>query len=98
MVISGARTISVYTVQTDGIDSATKRSTSRLLRSIPHVPSLKRHEINGNYYGVKKVRGKIKSFALRSKRGPCHRPEIAERNLRERLDVLDQPSAETGFR
>jgi len=62
-------------MEAKGFDSATKRSTSRLLRSIPHVPSLKRHEINGNYYGVKKVRGKIKTFTLRSKPGPCHRPE-----------------------
>jgi hypothetical protein len=53
----------VYTVQTNGTDSATQRSASRLLRSISHVPSLKRHEINANYYGAKKMRGKIKTFA-----------------------------------
>jgi hypothetical protein len=68
MIISGAGTIPVYTgcrrTEAKGIDSATKRSTSRLLRSIPHVPSLKCHEINGNNYRVKKVRGKIKTNDL----------------------------------
>jgi hypothetical protein len=52
MKIAEARTISVYTAQTNGIDSA-----SELLRSIPHVTSLKCHEINENNYRVKKVRG-----------------------------------------
>ena len=80
------------------MDSATKRSTSRLLRSIPHVPSLKRHEINENYYGAKKVRGKIKTFTLSSKRVRVTDRKIAERDLREWLDVLHQTSAETGFR
>jgi hypothetical protein len=81
------------------MDSATKRSTSRLLRSIPHIPSLKRHEINENYYGAKKLRGKIKTFTLSSKNGvPVTDRKIAERDLREWLDVLHQTSAETGFR
>jgi hypothetical protein len=40
-------------------------------QSIPNVPCLKRHEINGNYYAVKKILGKIKRHALRSK-GACH--------------------------
>ena len=51
------------------VHSASERSTRRLLRSIPHVPSMKRHEINENYYRVKKVRGKIKTLAVRSESG-----------------------------
>ena len=81
------------------MDSATKRSTSRLLRSIPHVPSLKRHEISENYYGAKKLRGKIKTFHSKLETGvPVTDRKIAERDLREWLDVLHQTSAETGFR
>jgi hypothetical protein len=32
-------------------------------RRIPNVPCLKRHEINGNYYPIKKIRSKIKAVA-----------------------------------
>ena len=63
-----------------GIDIATKRSTSQLLRSIPNVPCLKRHEINGNYYAVKKIRSKIKTHALRSESGIT----ITDRKVAER--------------
>jgi integrase len=75
----------------NGIDSAAKRSTSQLLRSIPNVPCLKRHEINGNYYAVKKIRGKIKTHALRAERGVAIRDrKLAERKLREWLDGLER--------
>lgn len=70
---------------------AAQRSTSQLLRSIPNVPCLKRHEINGNYYGVKKIHGKIKSHALRSENGtPITDRKLAERKLREWLDNLER--------
>jgi integrase len=70
---------------------AGQRSTSQLLRSIPNVPCLKRHEINGNYYAVKKIHGKIKSHALRSENGtPITDRKIAERKLRVWLDGLDK--------
>ena len=52
----------VYT----GIGSAAKRSTGQLLRSIPRVPCLKCHEINGKYYARKTIHGKIETYALRS--------------------------------
>jgi integrase len=86
---------SVYTsigaVSKNGIDSAAKRSTSQLLRSIPNVPCLKRHEINGNYYAVKKIRGKIKTQALRSEGGIAITDrKLAERKLREWLDGLER--------
>ena len=86
---------SVYTsigaVRKNGIDSAAKRSTSQLLRSIPNVPCLKRHEINGNYYAVKKIRGKIKTHALRSESGIAITDrKLAERKLREWLDGLER--------
>jgi hypothetical protein len=75
---------SIDGMKTNGIDSAAKRSTSQLLRSIPNVPCLKRHEINGNYYAVKKINGKIKSHALRSDAGtPITDRKLAERKLRE---------------
>ena len=87
MIIPGARTIPVYT-GTDGwnqsTDSASERSTRRLLRSIPHVPSMKRHEINENYYRVKKVRGKIKTLARPLGKRHCrYDRKVAERKLRE---------------
>jgi hypothetical protein len=74
------------------IDSAAKRSTSQLLRSIPNIPCLKRHEINGNYYAVKKIRGKIKTHALRpkSRRVAIRDRKLAERKLREWLDDLER--------
>ena len=69
-----------------------------LLRSIPHVQCLKYHEITGSYdLASRKCAARSKPSLTARSRCPCHRPEIAERNLREWLDVLDQPSAETGF-
>jgi hypothetical protein len=56
-----ALSIPAQTDESNVIDSATKRSTSELLQSIPNVPCLKRHEINAIYYAVKKIRGKIKT-------------------------------------
>ena len=82
---------SIDAVRKNRIDSAAKRNTSQLLRSIPNVPCLKRHEINGNYYAVKKIRGKIKTHALRSERGIAIRDrKLAERKLREWLDGLER--------
>ena len=82
---------SIDAVRKNGIDSAAKRSTSQLLRSIPNVPCLKRHEINGNYYAVKKIRGKIKTQALRSEGGIAITDrKLAERKLREWLDGLER--------
>jgi hypothetical protein len=73
-------------MKADGIDGATKPSTSQLPRSIPNVPCLKRHEIKGNYYAVKKIRGKIKTHALRSESHIAITDrKLAERKLREWL-------------
>jgi hypothetical protein len=58
-------------------------------RSIPNVPCLKRHEINGNYYAVKKILGKIKRHSprpgIRPDNRPAHLPQI-------RLPVLPVPN------
>ena len=93
MAISGSEKMLVYTSKADEgkrYRRATKRSTSQLLRSIPNVPCLKRHEINGNYYAVKKIRGKIKTHALRSESGIAITDrKLAERKLREWLDGLE---------
>ena len=51
-------------------NSVTKRNNCQLLKAF-RMSLLKRHEINGNYYAVKKILGKIKRHALRSK-GACH--------------------------
>jgi integrase len=90
-------------VRKSGIHSAAKRNTSQLLRSIPNVPCLKRHEINGNYYAVKKIRGKIKTHAFRSESGITIRDrKLAERKLREWLDGLEReelsPAPKISFR
>jgi integrase len=78
-------------VKKNGSESAAKCSTSQLLRSIPNVPCLKRHQINGNYYAVKKIRGKIKTHALRSESGIVITDrKLAERKLREWLDGLER--------
>jgi hypothetical protein len=61
-----ALSIPVQTMKANGIDSATKRSTSQFLRSILNVSCLKRHELNENYYAIKRIRGKVKTHALRS--------------------------------
>lgn len=37
------------------------KSTRQQLKKIPNVPCLYRHEKTGEYYGIKKVRGKIKT-------------------------------------
>ncbi|MGB8353818.1 MAG: site-specific integrase [Chthoniobacteraceae bacterium] len=67
-----------------------KPSTSQLLHSIPNVPCLKRHEITGRYYAVKKHRGKIKTCALKTEAGlPITDRKLAEKTLREWLDSLD---------
>ena len=51
-----------------------------------HHPCLKRHEINGDYYAAKKIRGKIKTHALRPKsRIAITYRKLAERELREWL-------------
>ena len=74
-----------------GIDIATKRSTSQLLRSIPNVPCLKRHKINGKYYAIKKIRSKIKTHALRSESGIAITDrKVAGRKLRKRLGRLER--------
>ena len=52
---------------------------------------LYRHEIIRNYYAVKKIRGKIKTYALRSE--SCISitdTKLAERKLREWLDGLER--------
>ena len=73
-------------MKANGIDGATKPSTGQLPQSIPNVPCLKRHEINGNYYAVKKIRGKIKTHALRSESHIAITDrKLAERKLREWL-------------
>ena len=47
--------------------------------------------INGNYYAVKKIRGKIKTHALRSESGIAITDrKLAERKLREWLDGLER--------
>jgi hypothetical protein len=47
---------------------------------------LYRHEINGNYYAIKKIRSKIKTHALRSEsRIAITDRKLAERKLREWL-------------
>jgi hypothetical protein len=70
-----ALSIPAQTDESNVIDSATKRSTSELLQSIPNVPCLKRHEINAIYHAVKKIRGKIKTrsesgIAITDRRSP----------------------------
>jgi hypothetical protein len=55
------------------------------------VPCLKRHEVNGSYYAVKKIRGKIKTHALRSENVfPITDRKIAERKLKEWLEGSEE--------
>jgi hypothetical protein len=68
----------------NGIYSATKRNTSQLLRSSSNVPCLKRHEINENYYAIKKIRSKIEAHALRSESGMPSRIESSSSENRAR--------------
>jgi hypothetical protein len=74
-------------------------------RSIPNVPCLKRHEINGNYYAIKKIRSKIKAQAesgmplriensLNENWASGQGLEVTERrafNLRASFEIIGQP-------
>jgi hypothetical protein len=60
--------------------------SSQLPRSIPECPCLKRHEINGTSYAIKKSAARSKPPALRSASGmPLRTRKLAERKLREWL-------------
>ena len=63
-------------------------STRQLLVKIPNFPSLYRHKISGNYYGIKKHRGKRKERSLETTDR-----KIAERKLRKWIADLDQVDA-----
>ena len=56
-------------MKANGIEQRHQAEQQPTSRSIPNVPCLKRHEINGNYYAVKKILGKIKRHSLRSESG-----------------------------
>jgi hypothetical protein len=59
---------------------------ANFLEVFPNIPCLKRHEINGNYYAIKKIRSKIKTYALRSEsRTAITDRKLAGRTLRECL-------------
>ena len=77
MAISGSKKDLSIPAQTPMKAQAEHQPTSR---SIPNVLCLKRHEINGNYYAMKKIRGKIKTHALRSESGIA----ATDRKLAER--------------
>jgi hypothetical protein len=64
-------------MKANSINGATKAQHQPAPRTIPNVPCLKRHEIYGTYYAVKKIRGKIKTHALRSE----SRISITDRKL-----------------
>jgi integrase len=67
-------------------DSAAKPYRTRaLLVKIPNVPCLYRHSVNGRYYAVKKVNGKIKNHSL-----DTGDRRTAERQLRQWLKDLDK--------
>jgi len=70
-------------------------STRQLLDKIPGLPCLYRHTISGNYYGVKKYRGKRKERSL----GTTDR-KLAERRLKQwiaDLDKVDPATERTTF-
>jgi hypothetical protein len=78
-------------MKANSINGATKAQHQPAPRTIPNVPCLKRHEIYGTYYAVKKIRGKIKTHALRSEsRISITDRKLAERKLREWLDGLER--------
>ena len=59
---------------------------ANFLEVFPNIPCLKRHEVNGNYYAIKKIRSKIKTYALRSEsRTAITDRKLAGRTLRECL-------------
>src|ERR1700752_4146570 len=74
------------TKQAHGIASDTKRNISQLFRSTRNVHCLKRHEINANYYAIKKIRSKIKTDDLALK-GKTRRLET----LRAFFQIFGQP-------
>lgn len=63
-------------------------STRQLLVKIPNFPCLYRHNISGNYYGIKKLRGKRKEHSL-----DTHDRKLAERNLKKWIADLDTVDA-----
>ena len=77
---------------TQGIDDATGKrlSTRQLLKKVPNVPCLYRHKLNLRYYGIKSVRGKLISEALRTEHGePITDRKIAERRLKEWVESVE---------
>jgi integrase len=65
-------------------------STRQLLAKIPNFPCLYRHKISGNYYGIKKHRGKRKEHSLETSDR-----KLAERTLKRWIDNLDKVDATT---
>jgi hypothetical protein len=85
MTTFGPRKIPDLYRTTLAIDSARE-----LLRSIRHVSSLKCHEINGNNYRVKKVRGKTKpAISARNAALPLRENE-AFSTQRAFFQIIDQ--------
>ena len=65
--------------------------TRALLAKIPNVPCLYRHTVNGGYYAIKKVEGKLKTRAF-----DTTDRKIAERKLRDWIDTLDRVDTQAG--
>jgi hypothetical protein len=63
-------------------------STGQLPVKIPNFPCLYRHKISGNYYGVKKSRGKRKKHSLATTDR-----KFAERKLKKWIGDLDTVDA-----
>jgi integrase len=81
------------------IDATTGKrlSTRQLLKKIPNVPCLYRHELSGRYYGIKSVRGKLISEALKTEHGdPISDRKIAERVLKAWVESHEAGASVTG--
>jgi integrase len=81
------------------IDNATgkKLSTRQLLKKVPNIPCLYRHKLILRYYGIKSVRGKLISEALRTEHGePITDRKIAERHLKAWVESVEGGISATG--
>ena len=86
-------------MKSNAIDEATGKrlSTRQLLKKVPNVPCLYRHKLNLRYYGIKSVRGKLISDALRTEHEePITDRKIAERRLKEWVESLEGGTSPTG--
>ena len=65
------------------------KNTRQQLKKISGYPCLYRHEFSGQYYGIKKSHGKIKTTALQT-----DDRKLAERKLKDWIDSIENRSGE----